>query len=223
MSSMHGGRCGALLALGLLGPIACFTPGQAPPLDAETDTETEAAEGAETEDPTDDGESTGEPSPSQDPCPQYCEVIGDHCEGELAQYPGQAICEATCALMDPGEPGDVLGNSATCRAHHALLAAESPTPHCLHAGPTGDTTCGGPCESFCSLAQQACAGGLSPFADADDCIAECEGWDPEPKYFATIEDGDTYACRMHHLTLAAVQPEGHCGHIGTDSPVCRDP
>ena len=62
-----------------------------------------------------------------------------------------------------------------------------------------------------------------PFADADDCIAECEGWDPEPKYFATIEDGDTYACRMHHLTLAAVQPEGHCGHIGTDSPVCHDP
>ena len=172
----------------------------------------------------DDDESTSDgAAPAEDLCPEYCGLIGDHCEAELAQYPGGAICEAVCALMDPGDPGDVLGNSVACRAHHAFLAAESADPHCLHAGPAGDTTCGSPCESFCSLAQAACSDGLSPFLDTDGCIAECESWDPQPKYFAAVEASDTYACRMHHLTLAAQQPQVHCSHIGTDSPVCVDP
>jgi hypothetical protein len=222
------GRWGALLVLGLLGPVACFEPGTAPPLDADTDTETDGAEtdgAGTTGDPTegDEDESTGEAPPQQELCEEYCEVIGDHCDADLAQYPGQAICEAVCALMDPGEEGDVLGNSATCRSNHALLAAEVADPHCRHAGPTGDTTCGGPCESFCSLSAVACPGELSPFPNIDSCIAACEDWNPEPEYFAAVEDSDTYACRMHHLTLAALAPETHCEHIGADSPVCRDP
>lgn len=227
MSRIGRERHGALLLFGLLGPIACFQPGTAPPLELETDTDADADASGTTGDPEDDdqGESTGaeeEEPPAEDPCPQYCELVGDHCDADLVQYPGQVICEATCALMDPGELGDVLGNTASCRLHHALLAAESADPHCLHAGPTGDTTCGSPCESFCSLARDGCSGELSPFTDTDDCIAQCESWNPEPRYFATVEGGDTYACRMHHLTLAALQPEIHCSHIGTDSPVCFD-
>lgn len=205
---------GTLLILGLLAPIACFDPGDEPPLEADAESTGAAA-----------GESSSggdEPPPPADPCPLYCEAIGDHCDPDLAQYVGQAVCEATCALMDPGDPGDVLGNTASCRLHHAVLAAESAEPHCLHAGPTGDTTCGGPCESFCSLALEACSGELSPFAGADACIAACEGWNPEPRYVTTIQTGDSYACRMYHLTLAAVQPEEHCSHIATDSPVCFD-
>lgn len=218
MSSILGGRRGVALVLvfGLLAPTACFDPDHAQL--AADDIEDASSSG---EPMPDDGESTGDDGvPAEDPCPEYCQIVGDHCGAELAQYPGQSICEATCALMDPGEPGDVLGNTVACRAHHAFLAAESADPHCLHAGPTGDTTCGGPCESFCSLAQQACSGELSPFLDTDACIAECEGWDPQPRYFAAVPAGDTYACRMHHLTLAAGQPQTHCSHIGTDSPVC---
>ena len=227
MSSTFGDR-GVVLVFGLLGPIACFNSGELPPLEAETETEVGSTSDEPAQDSGestgDEGESTGDEGepPLGDQCPQYCEVMGDHCEADLAQYPGQAICEAVCSLMDPGDEGDVLGNSAACRTHHAFLAAESADPHCLHAGPTGDTTCGGPCESFCSLARAACPDELSPFLDTDACIAECEGWDPAPKYFATVEAGDTYACRMHHLTLAALDPGTHCGHIGTDSPVCAD-
>ncbi|MEM9461346.1 MAG: hypothetical protein AAGF11_44690 [Myxococcota bacterium] len=224
MSATRGGQCGILLVFGLLGPLACFDPGSAPPI--ETETETEGA--GTTAEPANDGDgsSTGDDGnepPPEDQCPQYCELIDDHCQAELAQYPGQAICEAVCALMDPGDADDVLGNSVGCRTHHALLAAESSDPHCRHAGPTGDSTCGAECESFCSLALATCSGELSPFADADACIAECESWNPEPEYFAAVEDSDTYACRMHHLTLASLQPDIHCSHIATDSPVCFDP
>lgn len=213
MISTRTGR-GALLIFGLLVPLACFDPGEAPSLESDTGSATGAA-----------GESSSgdESAAAEDPCPQYCSLIADHCEPDLAQYSGQVICEATCALMDPGEPGDVLGNTASCRLHHATLAAESPEPHCLHAGPTGDTTCGGPCESFCSLAAVACTDELSPFGSTDGCIAECESWNPEPRYLTTVQTGDSYACRMYHLTLAAVQPAEHCSHIATDSPVCFDP
>ncbi len=211
-----------LIALGL---GACFDPVDPPNID-----QADAADAtAGTEDSGDgDGESSSdgegdEPPSIEELCPNYCELIGDHCQAEFEQFAGRTICEATCVLMAPGEPGDVLGNSVACRTHHALLAAESANPHCLHAGPTGDTTCGGPCENFCGLGQRACPGPLSPFVDVDACIAECEGWDPQPAYFATVPDSDTYACRMHHLTLAALQPDVHCGHIGTESPVCRDP
>ncbi|MEX1366402.1 MAG: hypothetical protein AB1Z98_24975 [Nannocystaceae bacterium] len=219
MSSILGGRRSVFLIFGLLGPVACFNPADERPAEAEDDGG--SSSGGLTEEGEESTSDDGAP-PAQDPCPEYCEIIGDHCGDDLAQYPGQAICEAVCALMDPGEEGDVLGNSAACRAHHAFLAAESADPHCLHGGPTGDTTCGGPCESFCSLARDACPDELSPFLDTDECIAECESWPPQPKYFAGVEAGDSYACRMHHLTLAALQPDVHCGHIGTDSPVCAD-
>lgn len=219
MSWIRRGCFGGLLTLGVLGPTACFDPDQGAGL--ETGGNEDGSTG-ETGDGGEDSTGEGEAPPQVDPCPDYCQLMDDHCDGDLAQYPGQAICEATCALMEPGEETDVLGNTASCRAHHALLAAESADPHCLHAGPTGDTTCGGPCESFCSLALVACPGELSPFLDADDCIAQCEAFDPEPRYSASVTEGDSYACRMHHLTLAALQSEVHCSHIATDSPVCRD-
>ncbi len=212
-----------MLALGLLGFSACFDPVD-PPSSAETDATdaTGVTRGSGDGDGESSSEGEVEPPSNETLCPQYCDLIGDHCQDEFEQFAGRTICEATCTLMAPGDPGDVLGNSVACRTHHALLAAESAHPHCLHAGPTGDTTCGGPCENFCGLSQRACPDELSPFADVDACIAECESWAPQPAYFATVPDGDTYACRMHHLTLAALQPDVHCGHIGTESPVCRD-
>jgi hypothetical protein len=155
-------------------------------------------------------------------CTEYCELIGDHCEAELSQYSGTAVCEATCAQMSPGTPDDALGNTVGCRSFHALLAARSPEPHCHHAGPAGDGTCGANCENFCSLALSTCEGDLAPYADADACISACEGYATDPVYFSEAPDADTFACRMRHLTLAAAQPEVHCLHIGSDSPVCVD-
>ena len=173
--------------------------------------------------------STGADEPGEDDagdaeaaCAEYCGLVGDHCEGELSQYSGTAVCEATCAQMSPGTPDDALGNTVGCRTFHALLAARSSEPHCRHAGPTGDGTCGASCESFCALALSTCEGDLSPYADADACIAACEGYPVEPLYFADAPDADTFACRMRHLTLAAAQPEVHCLHIGPDSTICVD-
>jgi hypothetical protein len=168
------------------------------------------------------GDAQGEDEGGEAACAEYCELVGDHCEGELAQYSGTALCEATCAQMSPGTPEDSLGNTLGCRTFHALLAARSPEPHCRHAGPTGDGTCGASCESFCALALSTCEGDASPYADADACIAACQGYPTEPLYFAEVPDADTFACRMRHLTLAAAQPDVHCPHIGPESAVCVD-
>ena len=216
--------------------IAATVPGCFDPTETEQDTEQVAAtEGAaatggqdETTGAAEDGaaaESTGAGGDAADPaaaCAEYCGLIDDHCEGELAQYAGTALCEATCAQMPLGTPEDTLGNTVGCRTFHALLAAESAEPHCRHAGPTGDGTCGATCESFCTLALSTCTGDLAPYPDADACIAACEGYPTEPAYFADAPDADTFACRMRHLTLAAAQPETHCPHLGEDSPVCVD-
>lgn len=165
--------------------------------------------------------STGDAGDAQ-VCTDYCELIGDHCQGDEAQYNGDALCEATCANMPVGNAGDELGNTASCRTFHAVLAAEEPETHCAHAGPAGDGTCGANCESFCSVALTLCDGDLSVFAGAEDCIDTCEGFATEPAYSANVPDGDSFACRLRHLTLASLQPEIHCSHIGTDSPVCFD-
>lgn len=173
----------------------------------------------------DDSSSSGAPSEAgerAEACATYCEIIGDHCDGTLAQYSGALVCEATCGVMDLGAPEDALGNTVGCRTFHAMLAAEDPDTHCRHAGPAGDGTCGADCENFCALALDVCAGELAAYADADTCIAECSAYDPEPAYSSDAAPADTFACRMHHATLAAAQPEVHCAHIGPVSPVCTD-
>lgn len=226
----------AMTVLGVVWAVGCFNPGDGEEIEAGTEGETEAVaddddddddgdddDDAEGDDDDDDDDAAGSEDGEalEEVCAQYCVVMDDHCQGDLLQYPGIAVCESVCGLMSPGNDGDALGNSVACREHHALLAAEQAEPHCMHAGPSGDTTCGGPCESFCSLALATCSDD-GPFVDADACIEECEQWNPEPRYSAVAQDADTYACRLYHLTLASLQPEIHCSHIGTDSPVCRD-
>ncbi len=224
-----------LVAFTALGP-GCFDPTETDDDPTEVATEgatdgatddaaesTAAAQdeaGAETTGAT--GDSGGDPADPAAACAEYCGLVTDHCEGELSQYAGTAVCEATCAQMPLGTPEDSLGNTVGCRTFHALLAAESPEPHCHHAGPTGDGTCGANCENFCSMTLSTCTGDLAPYPDADTCVAACQGFAAEPVYFADAPDADTFACRMRHLTLAAAQPESHCGHLGEASPVCVD-
>ena len=213
----------------------CFDPGAGAGGTAdETTASTEAtseestdASDSESSSSTSDGDASSSGEPSEDDaraeaCGTYCELIGDHCDGSLAQYSGALVCEATCGVMELGSPEDTLGNTVGCRTFHAVLAAEQPDGHCRHAGPAGDGTCGANCENFCALALEVCTGGLAAYADADTCIAECNAYDPEPPFTSDTVDADTFACRMHHVTLAAAQPEVHCGHIGPVSPVCAD-
>lgn len=190
--------------------------------DDDDDDENEADDDLDDAAESSGGGETGSSDDVEEACAEYCGIMEDHCEGELAQYDGTAVCEAACANMPLGTPDDALGNTVGCRTFHGLLAARSPDPHCRHAGPAGAGTCGASCESFCSLALTACDAELAPYPDADSCIAACEAFPTEPPFSAEVPDADTFACRLRHLTLAAAQPELHCAHIGPTSPVCVD-
>ena len=90
--------------------------------------------------------------------------------------------------------------------------------HCGHAGPTGDGMCGAtPCGNFCELAATICPG---TFADDGECMTACDGYDKSQVYNADQTGGDTFACRIYHLTAAAVD-ETHCDHIVENSPTCN--
>lgn len=208
----------------------CFSPS-----DADTDTEADASSTGATNPGTSMNPTTDPATTSPDPttgnvddstteapatpsCEEYCALVDDHCTAEFAQYSGTTSCEAVCAAMPLGNPGDELGNTVGCRTYHAIVAAEAPDPHCGHAGPGGASVCGAPCESFCTLAAGLCTGADEQYADTESCITEC-------MVFSTDSDsieGDTYACRLYHLTVAALQPDVHCPHIVLDSPVCID-
>lgn len=169
----------------------------------------------QTSDATADG-STGE----QAVCPEYCTLVQDVCETELAQYTSAAICEAVCEAMPPGNPEDQLGNSAACRRFQAIQASEAPASFCGAAGPTGDGVCGAQCESFCGLATALCTGDNEQWPDVPACIVDCMQFPMDVDYHAAVVSGDSYACRTYHLTVAALDPGVHCPHIGLDSPVC---
>ncbi|MGH1342460.1 MAG: hypothetical protein ACRBN8_12950 [Nannocystales bacterium] len=207
-----------------LAVTGCFNPDDGGELDPEATEGSSSSSSTSTTSSTSDGgdsSSTGGDT-NDEVCSDYCALIGDHCQDDNAQYNGDAICEATCANMPVGNAGDELGNSASCRTFHAVLAAEEPDTHCAHAGPAGDGTCGADCESFCSVALTLCSGDLAVYSGTEDCITACEAFATEPPYSANVPDADTFSCRLRHLTLASLQPEVHCSHIAPVSPVCFD-
>ncbi|MEM6293747.1 MAG: hypothetical protein AAGA54_20905 [Myxococcota bacterium] len=227
-SALFSQRSARALSLASILLAGCFTPGGAP-VSGGTDGGSSSTGGADDAVPdpdssseAGDAESTtgGDDLDAEQACAEYCEIITDHCQDDDAQFSGAALCESTCQFIPPGTPGDALGNSVACRTFHGILAAEDPSTHCLHAGPAGDGTCGADCESFCSLAFNTCPGDLSPYPDVEACVAACETYPVDPPYSAEVPDGDTFACRLRHLTLASAQPDIHCSHVAEVSPVC---
>ena len=155
-------------------------------------------------------------------CTNYCNTIQSACAGANQQYPSNAECLHSCA----GLPRDAAtsGNTMGCRNTHAgLAAAGDPVMHCPHAGPAGDGVCGANCESFCSLAATTCVGGNQQFNDPSDCNAKCGAFGNVGDHYTTASvTGDTFACRMYHLTLATVDPGTHCPHIAPVSSACHN-
>jgi hypothetical protein len=80
--------------------------------------------------------------------------------------------------------------------------------------------CGANCASFCALAAAVCPG-----AFPDGCDTFCPSLpDDTANYFAGATSGNTFACRMHALTLAAVNAASavtHCPDIKAVSPHCQ--
>jgi len=153
-------------------------------------------------------------------CADYCSVIQANCVDSNEQYDSTDLCLHSCAGLPRGLG---VGNTIDCRTTHAGLAASDALVHCPHAGPSGDGTCGGTCESFCSLAGQVCTGANQQFIDNADCLAKCALFPAPARYTTGVATGDTFACRMYHLTLAtpdAPSATTHCPHIAPVSSVC---
>lgn len=154
-------------------------------------------------------------------CAMYCAAMMSSCMGVYAQYPSLDSCLGACNGLPAGAPGETSGNSLACRAYHAGMASIAPEVHCAHAGPGGAGACGQNCDGFCAIATAVCP---AEHPAVDGCLAACGGFmDTEP-YNTEDAAGDTLACRLYHLTIAATSPsdaEVHCGHTIAESPPCQ--
>jgi hypothetical protein len=156
-------------------------------------------------------------------CEAYCTAIMGACTGENQQYKDEASCLGACGAFDIGTADDTSGNTVGCRLYHAGAAAGDAALHCTHAGPGGNGACGANCEGFCTIALAACTGDNEQYADEAACMAECNAFDATEPYDVTDTAGDTFACRLYHLTVAATDANSamvHCAHIVEASPVC---
>lgn len=172
-------------------------------------------------------------------CTTYCATIKQNCSvatpaaSATQQYPDDATCMAVCASFPTtGMTGDQSGDTLQCRAYHATAAASNATLHCPHAGPTGGSSdpastgvCGDPCEAFCNLEAVACTGANQVYATTSDCTTACKAFkapgasDP-PEFSDADTAGNTFDCRMYHLTAATQNPTLHCPHTAVTSAVC---
>lgn len=154
-------------------------------------------------------------------CTAYCATIEANCTGTNDQYSSNAACLASCAPIPDGTAADMGGNTVGCRTYHAGAAMSAPAVHCPHAGPGGAGACGANCEGFCTIALGVCTGANQVYASLAQCLTECAGFPTAPPYNTTTTSGDSFACRMYHLTAASLDPAGHCSHIVEASPVCN--
>jgi hypothetical protein len=154
-------------------------------------------------------------------CTDYCNAIQASCTGVNQQYTSVASCLASCSPIPRGTAADTGGNTVGCRTYHAGAAIGDPVTHCTHAGPGGDGACGTNCTGFCTIAQGVCTGMNQQYATTAACTAECGGFPISPKYNTAVTAGDSFACRLYHLTQAANFPGPHCPHITEQSATCQ--
>ena len=154
-------------------------------------------------------------------CTDYCNTIMANCTGTNQQYFSLAACLASCADLPKGATTDTGGDSVGCRTYHAVNAASGPVVHCPHAGPGGAGVCGPNCDGFCNIALAACTGANQVYSSMAQCLTECATFPTSPTYNSSVTTGNSFACRMYHLTNATLSPAIHCSHIGAASPVCQ--
>jgi hypothetical protein len=143
-------------------------------------------------------------------CNSYCTAILGACTSANAQYSSMANCVDSCGHFDVGTSPATTGNTLACRVYHTGVARMNPNTHCIHAGPSGGGVCGTSCEGFCKLAVPVCP---TQYQTAQ-CPGACAGFATTPPYSSNVSTGDSFACRMYHLTEAATDSATHCGHTG---------
>lgn len=161
-------------------------------------------------------------------CATYCATITTNCTGANAQYVNLDSCLGSCAGLPQGTIGATAGNSLECRGYHAGAPAQSNAGlHCPHAGPSGAGTCGGNCESYCAIDIAACTGANAAFTSVGDCTTACNAFPSATitNYNDMTTSGNTFACRMYHLSVAATaggaSAATHCPHTKTASAPCQ--
>lgn len=154
-------------------------------------------------------------------CANYCDSVLEVCVDENAQYTTTAQCLQICAHMDLGTTDDTNINTLGCRNRFAIEAIEAPGIHCTSAGPGGNGVCGSNCESFCHGQNSVCVGANQQYNTIAGCMNACATLDDSVSYTHTVLSGNTLACRLSHLSLAAGVPNTHCPHLALDSPVCN--
>lgn len=154
-------------------------------------------------------------------CADYCDLISEHCLGALAQYSDRNSCLSTCQAMPLGDATTHAGHTIMCRTFTAATAELDASSTCTKAGPGGDDGCGANCESFCAMAGEICTGANQTFASTAECMTACAAYDASIEFDASQTSGDTFACRLYHLTAASNDPATHCPHIGPVSVTCR--
>jgi len=157
-------------------------------------------------------------------CEAYCMIYNGSC-GAAVSYPFESYsCTEYC--IDNWEGSfdglwnDTTGDSLSCRLYHADAYLALGAPHCSHAGPSGDNTCGIWCDTYCDLIQQNCVLSDSQYNTDADCQTACAafstGGSPQDA------SGNTVQCRIYHAGVAGVtDPTLHCPHAGpTGGGVC---
>jgi hypothetical protein len=154
-------------------------------------------------------------------CSEFCATVMQNCTGDFAVYQSAATCQAVCAHLPPGSPGDTEGDTVYCRLHCAQLAASASEPnvYCPAAAPGGSGVCGSDCEAYCVLLEQICPahfGGI--YRDSVDCNARCGAWPSLGAFDLGQSSGNSVNCRLWHVSAAALDPETQCGYAAGDPP-----
>lgn len=181
-------------------------------------------EQAELKPDTSGGDAGGEPGPSKSLCVQYCAAAMANCTGENRLYPKIEYCLPVCDAMPAGMRGDRSGNTVGCRLLHAQAAGLGETAlNCNAAGPGGDGICGENCESWCALDRKLCP---DVYATDQDCADACATFPVLGNYNDSIQSGNSFECRLYHVTAVAGlnDPDTHCPHtdITIHKPPCID-
>jgi hypothetical protein len=159
-----------------------------------------------------------------DPCVEYCDLMETTCTQTNAEYQDEAACLATCALLEPGNVANPVGNTVACRVDAVKRAKETQAFEelCPAAGPggfngSGEQVCGDRCSTYCELMAEVC-GGLSDVAalDLESCLTLCSNVPDNPAYDPTngdVKDHDnSIQCRFWHLGVGTTAPNPHCAH-----------
>jgi hypothetical protein len=170
----------------------------------------------------------------------YCDTIQAACTGDNQQYPNVNQCLATAAGFPMGTSStEMTGDTLGCRIYHAqnaMITGDVAT-HCPHAGPAGEKVnaatgqCSiNPCDAFCSLSVAVCGTNADPkvanhYVSKAECMTACAGFEKTTAFKAPAMNGNTMACKVFHLTNAALYKNGtpadpanhnlHCGHTLT--------